>query len=74
MLTNPAGMTRLAGGDLIVGAGALYGDLHPTTDLSKIFTAALLVAGGGVFVRFITKVAALRTARHHRRRNGDDRP
>ncbi len=34
-----------------------YGDLHPTTDFSKIFTIIYLIIGAGLFVGFITKVA-----------------
>ena len=45
-----------------------YGDLHPTTPLSKVFTIAYIVLGVGVFVAFITKV----TAHETRRRRGDE--
>lgn len=38
-----------------------YGDLHPTTTLSKIFTLFYLLLGIGVFVGFITKVAQHRS-------------
>lgn len=34
-----------------------YGDLHPTTGLSKIFTVFYLLTGIGVFVALITKLA-----------------
>lgn len=44
-----------------------YGDLHPTTDLSKIFTVFYLIMGGGVFVGFVTKVAAQRPSHHFHR-------
>jgi len=37
-----------------------YGDLHPTTELSKIFTIIYLIVGAGIFIGFITKVAAQR--------------
>lgn len=37
-----------------------YGDLHPTTVASKIFTMVYIFAGAGVFVAFISKVTALR--------------
>lgn len=40
-----------------------YGDLHPTTTLSKVFTIFYLVLGVGVFVGLITKVAQLRSDR-----------
>lgn len=33
-----------------------YGDLHPTTALSKAFTMVYIFLGVGVFVAFITKV------------------
>lgn len=33
-----------------------YGDLHPTTQLSKIFTMVYLVMGTSVFVGFIAKI------------------
>ncbi len=45
-----------------------YGDLHPTTPLSKVFTIVYIVLGVGVFVAFITKVTAHQT----RRRRGDE--
>ena len=45
-----------------------YGDLHPTTPLSKVFTIVYIVLGVGVFVAFITKV----TAHETRRRRGDE--
>ena len=34
-----------------------YGDLHPTTEMSKIFTVVYLFVGAGIFIGFITKVA-----------------
>lgn len=37
-----------------------YGDLHPTTGLTKIFTIIYLILGGGIFIGFITKVAEQR--------------
>ena len=40
-----------------------YGDLHPTTALSKVFTMVYIVLGIGVFVAFITKVTAYETRR-----------
>ena len=45
-----------------------YGDLHPTTPLSKVFTMVYIVLGVGVFVAFITKV----TAQETRRKRGDE--
>ena len=41
-----------------------YGDLHPTTPLSKIFTMIFLIAGAGVFVGFVTRLAAQRRPYH----------
>ena len=35
-----------------------YGDLHPTTDLSKIFTIFYCLTGIGIMAAFITNVAA----------------
>ena len=40
-----------------------YGDLHPTTPLSKVFTMVYMILGVGVFVAFITKVTAHETSR-----------
>ena len=34
-----------------------YGDLHPTSDLSKIFTCFYAIVGIGVFVALITQIA-----------------
>ena len=34
-----------------------YGDLHPTSDLSKIFTMFYSIIGVGVFVAFLTQIA-----------------
>lgn len=45
-----------------------YGDLHPTTPLSKVFTMLYIILGVGVFVAFITKVTANQT----RRKRGDE--
>ena len=48
-----------------------YGDLHPTTPVSKLFTMVYIFAGAGVFVAFISKVTALRhreLLEHERRR------
>jgi len=48
-----------------------YGDLTPTSPLSKIFTIALVILGVGLFAAFVGKVVALmvkqRDAWHHRR-------
>lgn len=56
-----------------------YGDLHPTTPLSKIFTTLYLVLGVGVFVALITKVAEQRSAsilkrNHDRGKDGGNEP
>ena len=40
-----------------------FGDLHPTTPLSKVFTMVYIVVGVGVFVAFITKVSSYETRR-----------
>ena len=45
-----------------------FGDLHPTTPLSKVFTMVYIVLGVGVFLAFITKVTAYET----RRRRGHE--
>jgi len=34
-----------------------YGDLHPTTDLSKVFTIIYSIAGIGSFVALVTQIA-----------------
>ena len=48
-----------------------YGDLAPTTELSKMFTIVYILAGAGIFVAFITKVTEGRL--HHRSPDpGDD--
>ncbi|HEX9181656.1 MAG TPA: potassium channel family protein [Burkholderiales bacterium] len=38
-----------------------YGDLHPTTTLSKLFTILYILIGAGIFVAFITKVTLYET-------------
>lgn len=51
-----------------------YGDLHPTTSFSKIFTILYFFVGAGIFVNFITKLAAQRRHYHlpgHRRHKDD---
>jgi hypothetical protein len=45
-----------------------FGDLHPSTPLSKVFTMVYMVLGVGVFVAFITKV----TDHETRRRRSDE--
>ena len=52
-----------------------YGDLHPTSSISKIFTIVYFVVGAGIFVNFITKLAAQRRHYHlpgHRRHKDED--
>ena len=49
-----------------------YGDLHPTTPISRIFTVIYLIIGGGVFVGFITKVADQRQPIHLQRHRDKD--
>lgn len=44
-----------------------YGDLSPTTDVSKLFTVIYVFVGLGVFAGFITKLFA-----HQRRRRGSN--
>ena len=40
-----------------------YGDLNPTTPLSKAFTIFYVLVGAGVFVSFITKLTSQKRAR-----------
>lgn len=51
-----------------------YGDLHPTSSTSKIFTIVYFVVGAGIFVNFITKLAAQRLHYHlpGRRHHADE--
>jgi voltage-gated potassium channel len=52
-----------------------FGDLHPSTPLSKAFTMAYIVLGVGVFVAFITRVTAYQTRRRrHADRKAGDQP
>jgi hypothetical protein len=52
-----------------------YGDLHPTTDASRLFTIAYIIAGVGIFLAFITELAQQRSqhelARRAARRGAD---
>jgi voltage-gated potassium channel len=53
-----------------------YGDLHPSTPVSKIFTMLYVVIGIGVFVAFVAKVATQQTHRATRKQpneSEDDR-
>lgn len=36
-----------------------YGDLTPTTDISKLFTIVFALLGIGVFVAIVTKIVAI---------------
>jgi hypothetical protein len=40
-----------------------YGDFHPSTALGKIFTVIYIVVGAGIFIAFVTKIAAQRDIR-----------
>ena len=53
-----------------------YGDLHPTSSLSKVFTVVFLFVGAGLFVSFITKLTAQRKPYHLpvRRHHQDEDP
>lgn len=45
-----------------------YGDLAPTTAVSKIFTMAYAILGIGLFASFVGKLVALRMAHHKKRK------
>jgi len=47
-----------------------YGDLAPSTDLSKIFTVIYVIVGAGVFLSFIAKLQVLRSHKHDREGQG----
>lgn len=47
-----------------------YGDLHPTTPLSKIFTIIYILVGIGVLVAFLNKLGQAALERRSRRRGG----
>jgi len=49
-----------------------YGDLHPSTPLSKAFTIFYILVGGGIFVGFITKVTQYETRKRRRRESKAD--
>lgn len=38
-----------------------YGDLHPTTELSQLFTVAYILTGIGIIAAFATELAKLRS-------------
>ena len=44
-----------------------YGDMVPTTPISKIFTMIYLVAGISVLLGFLNKVGGMVVKRHHER-------
>jgi len=49
VFTNPAGMTRLKGGDLLLGAGGMYGDIQFTPNANTTTTGG----DGGVAVGWL---------------------
>lgn len=40
-----------------------YGDLHPTTEISQLFTIGYILAGIGIIAAFATELAKLRSVR-----------
>jgi hypothetical protein len=50
-----------------------YGDLHPTTAASKLFTAAYIIVGIGILATFIAELASVRYAEAESRRIGPGR-
>jgi len=50
-----------------------YGDLAPTTHLSKAFTMAYAILGIGLFASFVGKLVALRLDHHKNRRENHHR-
>jgi hypothetical protein len=40
-----------------------YGDLHPTTELSQLFTVGYILTGIGIIAAFATELAKLRSVR-----------
>jgi len=50
-----------------------YGDLTPTTPLSKMFTIAYTILGIGLFASFVGKLVALRLDHHKNRRENHHR-
>jgi len=50
-----------------------YGDLTPTTPLSKIFTIAYTILGIGLFASFVGKLVALRLDHHKKRKENHHR-
>lgn len=50
-----------------------YGDLVPTTPLSKMFTIAYTILGIGLFASFVGKLVALRLDHHKKRRENRHR-
>ena len=47
-----------------------YGDLSPTTEVSKLFTVVYVFVGLGVFAGFITKLTAKQHSRHRSKPEG----
>lgn len=48
-----------------------YGDLHPTTALSKLFTVALILVGVGAILAFLDFVVKQTARRQRLEREGD---
>jgi voltage-gated potassium channel len=47
-----------------------YGDFHPTTELSRLFTVGYIVTGLGIVAAFITELAKVREMPHRREAAG----
>src|SRR5262245_26978323 len=45
-----------------------FGDLHPTTEVSQLFTVGYILAGFGILAAFLTQLTRYRGASHRRRR------
>lgn len=41
-----------------------FGDLHPTTDLAKLFTIVYILTGLGILAGFVSELAKVRQSRH----------
>ncbi len=48
-----------------------YGELHPTTPISKLFTIAYLLVGIGVFLGVLNKLNSVRDASREKRGSAD---
>ncbi len=52
-----------------------FGDLHPTTDASRLFTVVYIVFGLGILASFVAEFGRQRsTARRHRHESDDPEP